>query len=699
MLKRTVILWACFIILLDFQSQCLAFTDNDEVDQLRRLIAMQSDNIQKVDHLIQLSQAYRRRDTDSALICCDQALQIAEKLDYGEGIAQIFYKKSLIYRSIGEHNQALNFARKTLQLGDSLKDSLCMAKAYFQLATILRETPDKKAALDYYMKSLHLYSDQKDTTSMISLYNGLGIFFEQTSNYDSAAIYFHKTIALSEIKGVRENLGVIFGNLGNVYYKLGDFINARKYLELSIGIDKEYGDLKNNMANTFTRLGNLANQENNLHAAMDYFRQADSIYQETNEAKGHHDIHLCYADIYRQLEKINLSLENYDEAMRYYRENRLSEGMIAVWQGKASVYAGRENYDMALLLYDSCLSMATESGDMSRLREVLGNIAEIYFKAGNFEASLKYYKRYQQVKDSIFDLEKSETINDLRLKYEKEKDQLRILNLEKDNLAKDLRITKRTNQRNIYSFTALGIAAIAAFLLIFLRNRAKKNKIIAEQKITQLEEEKKLLAVRSLVEGQEEERKRIAKELHDGLGVLLSTTKMQFSAIRETNPESKALIEKASKLLEQASGDVRKISHNMMPGLLTRLGLFEALEDLFENLADTRGIQTSLEIKGAAERLPENKEIMIYRIVQEMANNTLKHAEAANISMQVEVHPKSIALTYSDDGKGFPVGEKLAQKSLGLQSIRSRVKFLDGNISIESSLGKGVLYDIVIPLN
>ena len=284
-------------------------------------------------------------------------------------------------------------------------------------------------------------------------------------------------------------------------------------------------------------------------------------------------------------------------------------------------------------------------------------------------------------------------------KYEKEKDQAHILSLENENLFKDLRIRTRTNQRNVYFFTGLGIIIIALFLFIFFRYKTKKEKIIASQKIRQLEEEKKLLAARFLVEGQEEERKRIAQELHDGLGVLLSATKMQFSTISDKSPENKALIEKASKFLDQASGDVRKISHNMMPGLLTKLGLYEALEDLFDNLADTRGLNAQIEISGIKERLPENQEIMLYRIIQEMVNNTLKHADAKQIELQINVRQEWLDIRYSDDGKGFDVEEKQEQKTLGLQNILSRVKFLNGSVSIESSPAKGCVFIMQIPVS
>ena len=226
---------------------------------------------------------------------------------------------------------------------------------------------------------------------------------------------------------------------------------------------------------------------------------------------------------------------------------------------------------------------------------------------------------------------------------------------------------------------------------------ARKDRIIAEQRIRQLEEEKKLLAAKYLVEGQDEERKRIAKELHDGLGVLLSTAKMQFTTIKDKSPENKSVIEKATKLLDQATGDVRKISHNMMPGLLTRFGLYEAAEELIDQLIEKEGLSATCEILGDTKRLPENTEIMLYRIIQEMVNNALKHAEATMISLKVEILPDLLKIQFSDDGKGFNVEEKVDSKSIGLASIQSRVNFLSGQVVINSKLDVGTTYSIQVP--
>jgi two-component system, NarL family, sensor kinase len=320
-----------------------------------------------------------------------------------------------------------------------------------------------------------------------------------------------------------------------------------------------------------------------------------------------------------------------------------------------------------------------------------------YSRTGDYHKAFEYQTRYYSLKDSIFDLDKTRLISELTLKYEKEQDQAQILALEKDNLQKDLRLRKRTSQRNIFSFTGIIVITLILFFLLYFRQKAIKDRIIAEQRIRQLEEEKKLMAAKSLVEGQEEERKRIAFELHDGLGVLLSATKLQFTSIRDTSPGNIPLIERATQLLEQASGDVRKISHNMMPGLLTKLGLFDALEDLFDNLKDNENLVVQCDIPEDLERLPENKEIMLYRIIQEMVNNTLKHAEAGNIRLQIRKSENNLYLQYSDDGKGFDYLQKLESQSIGLISIQSRVDFLNGRLTVDTGPGNGTRYNLQIP--
>ena len=135
----------------------------------------------------------------------------------------------------------------------------------------------------------------------------------------------------------------------------------------------------------------------------------------------------------------------------------------------------------------------------------------------------------------------------------------------------------------------------------------------------------------------------------------------------------------------------------MMPGLLTKLGLYEAVEDLFEKIAETEGLEVQTEIPDEMERLPENREIMVYRIIQELVNNTIKHAEAKTIDLRMENPDGQLIIYYSDDGKGFKVDEQQDSKSIGLSSIQSRVNFLNGKMDLQSEPGKGVRYSLWIP--
>jgi signal transduction histidine kinase len=329
--------------------------------------------------------------------------------------------------------------------------------------------------------------------------------------------------------------------------------------------------------------------------------------------------------------------------------------------------------------------------------EIYENYSVTYERLGDLSNALKYYVKFKDVSDSLLEMDKQRMIAQLKLAYDVEKERSEKLILKSEILEKDLVVERRTRQRNTYLFSGTGIVAILIFLFTYYSQRTRKNRIINEQKIKQLEEEKKLLAARFLVEGQEEERKRIAKELHDGLGVLLSSAKMHFTTLRDKTPENKPLIDKAAKLLEQATGDVRRISHNMMPGLLTKYGLFDALEDLFEQVDEMKGIHASMIVEGEQRRLKENTEIMLYRIIQEMVNNTLKHAEAKNIRLEIILEPERMNVDYKDDGKGFDADEKIKTKSIGLTSIQSRVKFLNGEVTIQSEENKGSHFNIKIP--
>jgi len=504
---------------------------------------------------------------------------------------------------------------------------------------------------------------------MSKSYNNIGVVYHKQDSHDKAFEYHLKALKIKEELGDKRGMTLCYINIGIVHANQDSYDEAIEYFLKALKIAEELGN-KREVSFCYNNIGIIYRKRGSYDKAIEYYLKSLKIAEELDDKSG---IAIKYANI----ASLNITLADSVALTDNQRLNYLN---------KAIDY-GNKSFELA-----------KEIETMPEVSTAANLLMKAYKRLGNYKKSIQFAEIFIATQDSMFREEKTNAIQEMETRYETEKKEAQILALENENLEKGLDLEKRTNQRNIYLISGSGGIVVIFLIFVFYRQKARKDKIIAGQKIHQLQEEQKLLAARSIVDGQEEERKRIAKELHDGLGVLLSVAKMHFTTIRDKSAEDKPLLDKVAKLLEQASGDVRKISHNMMPGLLTKFGLYEAVEDLLEQVDEAEGINTLCEIRGETTRLPENTEIMIYRIIQEMVNNTLKHAEAKNISLKFNILPGEISFTYSDDGKGFDFEEKPESKSLGLTSIQSRVNFLSGELEVESKTNEGASFFIKVPL-
>lgn len=667
------------------------------LDSLMSQLEFQSDDTNKVKLLLDVSSEIRKTDPKLALLYANRAFILSSNINYDGGIIDALSGKGKCYQATGNYDSALIMNHQAIELCNSISDLKRYADNNLSLGNLMFRTEGPEEAYNYYIESYDIYKSLSDSMGLANALNGIGVTWMQQARYDSAVRYLLDYLRMSELLNDEEGLGKGYNNIGLTYSELGDYVKAKEYLLQGIVINQKYNKQRS-ISVAYNNLGAIAYEQKEYDEALSFYQKGLEIDEGLQNLAGIADRNTNIGNIYEQKNDYDEASLHYSRALEIYRQIGKKDGLIAAYKNQGWIYHLRGNYTIALTIYDSCLLLSRKYNLPERTKEIYWNIFTTYEKMGNYQQAFEYLGKLYNLKDSIFNIEKEETIANLTLKYEKEKDQAQILALQNENLEIELNLRKRTNQRNVYLFSGSGIITIIFFLLIFYRHKARKDGIISEQRIQQLEEEKKLLAARSIVNGQEEERKRIAKDLHDGLGVLLSTAKMQFTSIVDKSPENKPMIDKATKLLEQAAGDVRRISHNMMPGLLTRFGLYEAAEDLIEQLDETEGVSATCEITGNTKRLPENTEIMLYRILQEMVNNTIKHAQAKTIRLKMKILPELLELSYSDDGKGFIVAEKTDLKSIGLSSIRSRVNFLNGKLKIESSPGAGTTYSVKIPI-
>jgi two-component system NarL family sensor kinase len=283
--------------------------------------------------------------------------------------------------------------------------------------------------------------------------------------------------------------------------------------------------------------------------------------------------------------------------------------------------------------------------------------------------------------DNIYLEELNFYAEDLEAKYETEKKEAQIK-------LQQASIKQKNTLNYILISSAGGLLIISLLSYRNYRNRQK----LQQQRISELETEKQLLATQSLLKGQEDERSRLAKDLHDGLGGLLSGVKLQLGAMKGNlilSEEHGHAFNNALNKLDDSISEMRRVAHNMMPEALINLGLEQALNDYCDGLSASQPFTINCEFYGLEQRMEPSIEIVVYRIVQELLNNAVKHANATIILAQVIRRENNLAITIEDNGKGFDTAQLDKMRTAGLRNIYSRVNYLHGQIDIQSVPDKG----------
>jgi signal transduction histidine kinase len=222
---------------------------------------------------------------------------------------------------------------------------------------------------------------------------------------------------------------------------------------------------------------------------------------------------------------------------------------------------------------------------------------------------------------------------------------------------------------------------------------------LQNQQIRELEKDKQLVAVDSMLKGQEDERSRLAKDLHDGLGGLLSGIKFSLANIKENlimTPDNVNVFDRSLIMIDTSIKELRRVAHNMMPEMLIKFGLDEALKEYCNAINTTQLLTVKYLSAGMEERVKDSIEIIVYRIAQELLNNTLKHASATEVFVQLIRDENRLSIVVEDNGKGFDSALVSDNKGAGWMNIRSRVDYLKGQLDIHSEPGKGTLVNIEI---
>jgi signal transduction histidine kinase len=336
------------------------------------------------------------------------------------------------------------------------------------------------------------------------------------------------------------------------------------------------------------------------------------------------------------------------------------------------------------------LNRAKEIAESENLKKESENIffqLSQYYEKENPGLALQYYQKYSTVKDSIFNETKSKQITELNTKYQVEKKELTLKE-------QKLTILKK-------NYLLIGIITGALLLTLLGISYYRRMRLIEEKKSQEAVVKEQQKATIAVLQAEEKERKRVAAELHDGVGQMMSVARMHLSQFEElaiaNGIEYKEKYDHLTDLIDDSCEEVRNISHQMMPNALLKQGLAKAVRNFITQVKNPK-LSINLYTEGLDEDLPEYSSAMLYRIIQECVNNVIKHSEATSLDISLLRNETEIRATIEDNGKGFDISQNNYKEGIGLQNIRDRITFLKGEVEIDSKAGKGTLIAIYIPI-
>ncbi|KAA9347069.1 ATP-binding protein [Larkinella humicola] len=481
----------------------------------------------------------------------------------------------------------------------------------------------------------------------------------------------------------------------NVHIAIGDYYSQdlfmQPYAEQYLGKALQYFKRKHNHPKIIEcrlAFANLA-QKNELIP-----KKLITELRETERMSAH------YKQAYSQAFAMNLLANSYlrnkqPDSAQYFAIRSLNMArqlktnwMIALnyfYLGLVEQFKNRP--EAAIAAYEKSYKLAESEKNVSMLRELSRHAADSYSHQGDFKNAYRSSLRTLDFTNQFYYSEQTKSI-----RLQELDSQVKTLAVEKQLVEEQSR-----HQHILNSMLAGGlvISVLGVGALVFLRRQQKlishQQTVIAQQQIRDLE----LKSLQAMIEGQEGERSRIARDLHDGLGIQLSRIKLFVEAHQELLPLS--VKEPLNQFLDEACTETRLISSDLRPYALSNFGLIPALEDLVQKLNLVNETALTLEHYGEVPDLGDEASVMIYRVVQELLNNALKHAEAETITVQIMTNDEAVLISVDDDGRGGDF-ENNPSKGNGIANIKSRIAYLGGQVMWQSEPGKGTSVMISLPM-
>ncbi|MBK7650107.1 MAG: sensor histidine kinase [Flammeovirgaceae bacterium] len=621
------------------------------IDSLLKKIDASREDSNKVKLYYAAANHYIKIDLNEAEKFCQKGAELSKKINYRQGMADYFTNYSSVLNFRGDFDATLKIDLEAVDYAKQYADSSELARTMLNVGIAHKQLENYEAAVYYIERAKNLLIKNNDHRYDGNTFNLLQSLYYSMHQYRKGVGSGLNAIKALEKTDDKESLGQAYNNLGLNYLYLQSYDSAKYYLSKAVTEAQKNGDIVIQITTNLNFAQIALNQG-----------QYDSIKLYANKA---------------------LTLSKKYGAHEF-------EGLAQY--GLAYHYLLKKDYSRSALFADSAMRLANRFTMPYLKQKMYGLLSSLHYARQNTTLGYYYFNQYEMLNDSVLNTSITNSTIHIEKKFETER---------KDAKIKLQQI--QLNQKILVNYFLIGGAVTLVIILLLTYRNYQARQKLQQTKIDELETEKRLTAAEAVLKGEEQERTRLAKDLHDGLGGMLSGIKFSLNNVKENlvmTPDNAHAFERSIDMLDSSIQEMRRVAHNMMPELLLKYGLDVALKEYCAEIERSGVMHTTYQsINMDKIAISQSAAVTIYRIVQELSNNAIKHANATEILVQAHVseQEKLLTITVEDNGKGFDPAILKQSLGMGWSNIQNRVEFLKGKIDVSSEKGKGT--SVLIEVN
>lgn len=602
------------------------------------------------------------------------------------------YIKTCNYLIDRDLQKTFELAKEGLEMAQEMELPNSIMRMQNIVGNYYQRTAAYDTALIYYERAMEIVERLDSDSGRAIVYNNIGIVHNSKGELIEALEWYFKALDAEEAIGNETGMAQAYNNIAVVHYQQQDIDKTIEYLTLAVNILERTGD-EHTVKKAYNNIGALHSYQKQSEKALEFFTKSYEISKRLGDK---HEMAINLSNMageYIQLDRFEEAKACFEQTMTIKKEENNIAGIAFEYHNYGDLYANVGDYKLAEESYSMALEWAAKAKNKRIRMMTFKSISQLYSKMKKHEEALGMLNLHIQMKDSVVNEERGKAIAELETKYETEKKEKTILQQENEIANADLKLAARKRWIQVLALAALFIIFLGLFMV-------QRNKRLAQAKQDAIVIAEREAGIKAIFEATENERKRIASDLHDGVGQQLSGLKLAFSKlgseVKSQAPEQEERVDQLAQVIDDACVDVRTISHEMMPKSLGEFGLVSAIDDMLQKSLKLSGIAYEFEPMGVDGRFEEQTEISLYRVCQELINNVVKHSGANQVEIQLYKAGQQLIMMVEDDGKGIP--SNIKSDGIGLKNMRNRVSSLQGQLSIEPGPESGTVVTVRVPI-